>query len=52
LKAQVAILQNWFSLGTQPASLLGQTPLTIRGQISQATPQTPIFIYHHQNRQF
>jgi hypothetical protein len=42
--AQVAIAQNGFSLGLQPASPLGQIPRTMRGQASQAIPQTAIFI--------
>jgi hypothetical protein len=43
-KAHVAIAQKGFSLGRQPASPLGQMPLTMRGQASQAIPQTAIFV--------
>jgi hypothetical protein len=46
-KAQVDILQNSFILGRHPASPLGHAPFNLRGQISQDTPHTPIFISHH-----
>ena len=44
LWAQVAIWQNGFSFGMHPTPGRGQVPLDIFGQISQAMPQTPIYI--------
>jgi hypothetical protein len=43
--AQVEILQNLFSLGTQPSGKFGHVFATRRWHFSQAMPQTPIFIF-------
>jgi len=42
--AQLQILQNLFSLATQPTFPFGQFPLCIFGHFSHAIPQTPILI--------
>jgi hypothetical protein len=42
--AQLQILQNLFSLATQPTLPFGHVPLCILGHFSHAIPQTPILI--------
>jgi hypothetical protein len=47
MKAQLQILQNLFSLATQPTEPFGHVPFCILGHFSQAIPQTPIPMFNH-----